>query len=358
MSRFSKFLSFALTFSTLVTASTMSVAAPDMTVVGTQQTPIVLHSDPNATNGTLNDGSPITTVSTPILEISPSAAEELKRRVEHLNQGAMPQASVGAPHVDLGMGGVPVLNQGVHGTCVTFAVTAALDAAVYHQDKISQLCSLELGSFLENKDYNYISGWSGSFAPLVLEQFNTYGAITKEHEKSGVCGGLKSYPVRSSYTGSPMSIDKYTSLAQDVMRDINVDEILSGERAFSRYVNRDAVVESIKSSLRDGHRVVAGLGLDPSAYNAGFVGNHKTSSDTWVVTDILKSKVSRGEFNKLGYHEIVIHGYDDDAVVNGQRGVFIIRNSWSDRFGDKGDAYVTYDYVKLLLTEANAIVTH
>ncbi len=32
--------------------------------------------------------------------------------------------------VELGMNGVPVLNQGMHGTCVTFAVTAAVDAAL------------------------------------------------------------------------------------------------------------------------------------------------------------------------------------------------------------------------------------
>lgn len=34
--------------------------------------------------------------------------------------------------VQLGMNDVPVLEQGQHGTCVTFAVTAALDATLHH----------------------------------------------------------------------------------------------------------------------------------------------------------------------------------------------------------------------------------
>lgn len=34
----------------------------------------------------------------------------------------------GATSVDLGMETVPVLNQGIHGSCVTFSVTAAIDA--------------------------------------------------------------------------------------------------------------------------------------------------------------------------------------------------------------------------------------
>src|SRR5262245_37425480 len=43
--------------------------------------------------------------------------------------------------IDLGMNRVPVLDQGRHGSCVTFAVTAALDAELGKGDYISQLCN-------------------------------------------------------------------------------------------------------------------------------------------------------------------------------------------------------------------------
>src|SRR5437879_1335677 len=53
------------------------------------------------------------------------------------------------PAINLGMNGVPVLDQGKHGSCVTFATTAAIDAVLGKGDYVSQLCSLELGSTLE-----------------------------------------------------------------------------------------------------------------------------------------------------------------------------------------------------------------
>ena len=61
----------------------------------------------------------------------------------------------------LGMNNVPVLDQGSHGTCVTFAITAAIDAALSKGDYISQLCQLELGTYLEPMGYS-VSGWDGS----------------------------------------------------------------------------------------------------------------------------------------------------------------------------------------------------
>ena len=54
--------------------------------------------------------------------------------------------------VQLGMANVPVLDQGIHGSCAVFAVTAALDAALKRGDHVSQLCLLQLGNYLEAED--------------------------------------------------------------------------------------------------------------------------------------------------------------------------------------------------------------
>ena len=82
----------------------------------------------------------------------------------------------GISSVDLGMETVPVLNQGIHGSCVTFSITAAIDAIVKKGDYVSQLCSLQLGRHLQN--YGYISsGWEGGLGAVVLSQFETFGFI-------------------------------------------------------------------------------------------------------------------------------------------------------------------------------------
>ncbi len=102
--------------------------------------------------------------------------------------------------VYLGMNNVPVLDQGQHGTCVTFADTAAVDAVRSNTDYISQLCNLELGSYFENQDneYNkqhpknkkevYTSGWDGSFNQIVLGQMQKYGIVTKSYQTQYGCG--------------------------------------------------------------------------------------------------------------------------------------------------------------------------
>ena len=55
--------------------------------------------------------------------------------------------------IQLGMNGVPVLDQGRFGTCVTFADTAAVDAALGKGDYISQLCLLQFGNYVTQHAY-------------------------------------------------------------------------------------------------------------------------------------------------------------------------------------------------------------
>ena len=91
------------------------------------------------------------------------------------------------------MNKVPVLDQGIHGTCVTFAVTGAIDAVIGKGDYVSQLCNLQLGSYLEKHGYG-MSGWNGSHAIYVINQIEQFGIINMEKQKKLGCGGMKSYP--------------------------------------------------------------------------------------------------------------------------------------------------------------------
>lgn len=47
----------------------------------------------------------------------------------------------------------------------------------------------------------------------------------------------------------------------------------------------------------------------------------------------------------LGGHCMLIVGFNDDIIINGEKGGFIVRNSWGEFFGDKGYCYMAYKYI-------------
>ena len=119
----------------------------------------------------------------------------------------------------VGMHGTPVLNQGRHGSCVTFAITGAIDALLRAGDYISQLCNLELGSQLANEGKQAYSGWNGNYGSLVLEQIDEYGIVSQSHQKLEGCAGVTEYPVSDAKNiGYPMSEDEFTKNSIDVGR--------------------------------------------------------------------------------------------------------------------------------------------
>lgn len=47
----------------------------------------------------------------------------------------------------------------------------------------------------------------------------------------------------------------------------------------------------------------------------------------------------------IGGHAVIIVGFDDNMMIHGEKGAFIIRNSWDVTWGDKGYFYLPYRYV-------------
>ncbi|TAL65560.1 MAG: peptidase C1, partial [Legionella sp.] len=147
------------------------------------------------------------------VKISPKGMKVLQNRAQ--NAFSHESQSLTAKNkfpkkVNLGMNKVPVLNQGQYGSCVTFANTAAVDAALNKGDYISQVCQLQLGSYLAKNGYA-LGGWQGSFGYLVLNQIETFGVINKEKQKTLGCGGMTQYPEEQGMvdTNSMMSLEEF-----------------------------------------------------------------------------------------------------------------------------------------------------
>lgn len=256
----------------------------------------------------------------------------------------------------LDMGEVPVLDQGEHGTCVTFAVTAAMDAILGKGDYISQACSLQLGNYLETNGYEP-SGWEGSWGSIVHSQMSKFGIVNKDHEASIGCGGITGYPAHGTAPLSSITPDAYHEISEP-LEGIAWSPILDLNDASERY-DTNQTLDLVKKSLAQGDRVTFGVLLvDFDLGFMGAVGSKNQKFDSWVLTPEIARDVYMN-FNPGG-HEMIITGYDDKAVAvddkgRKHKGLLTLRNSWSDEVGDKGNFYMSYDYFKLLVIEAARI---
>ena len=256
--------------------------------------------------------------------------------------------------VQLGMNAVPVLDQGMHGTCATFAITAALDAALNQGDYISQLCHLQLGETISENSYRP-SGWDGSTIAYIFNQIDTFGIVDTATQKAVGCGGLNNYHDAPSTPLATMTVSEYHALSSPLPDEISATQLLTTEQIFKDFINPEDTLKAVKNALRHHDRLAFGtllLGLNEG--QVGATGKHHEINDTWLLTpEVLVSLLTH---NNYGGHAMVITGFDDLATatdVHGQvhQGLLTLRNSWGSHAGDQGDFYMTYDYFKLLTLE-------
>lgn len=340
---------------TLMAAYTF--AAP-VEITGAEPVELHLNDAPRGIDG--NEATK--TVSVMKLRISPDAQSALINRLKpsdkraFLEDGDSNETGAALSNkVTLGMGRVPVLDQGQHGTCVTFAATGALDAAFdkAEGDYISQLCNLTLGNYLEQHT-SQPSGWDGSFGNLVLNQVSQFGVINKVKQHQNGCGGLKDYPRNNPYAhGDAMSPQVFAKFSETMPAGVYWQSVFTWDEAFDPKFNTAKALQDVKARLSEGHRVIFGTLLDVSVGQVGAVGTHHKPYDSWIVNDTIREHLRRGMI-RAG-HEMILTGYDDNLVIDGQKGAFILRNSWGRFAGDGGTYYMSYDYFKLMVHEAHAI---
>ncbi len=228
---------------------------------------------------------------------------------------------------DLGMSNVPVLNQGPHGTCVTFATTALLNAKMKAGDFISQQCILELGVHINNtsksQGVSEYSGWNGLFNDVALERIKQYGVISKS-----TC------PHDYANTSYSLTYQMYLDLSSRLWADsFDFKKLDKGDLA------------AVKTAINNNNRVAVGVLLHKD-FQAGIAVNGKPTGLWNIPYDVNRFVTELTKGNKLaGGHALVITGYDDEKQL------LKVRNSWGENIGDSGEFYLTYDYFELMSME-------
>jgi C1A family cysteine protease len=157
-----------------------------------------------------------------------------------------------------------------------------------------------------------------------------------------------------------MSIDSFKSMSEDLSEKMYWYPLMNEFQRFeTRYSDTDQaykVLNQVKENLAKGNRVTFGTFLVIGPYcSAGACANYKSKQDTWALTKDIELPPYF-----TGGHEMVIIGYDDNAVATDNegkqhQGLLTLRNSWGDDVGDHGNYYMTYDYFMKFAGEVQVI---
>jgi hypothetical protein len=314
-----------------------------------------------AIDGTINQQLPIKhphTIELLNLKLSSQAKKTLNQRFNlesRFNQLNLQSASSRLPsQVQLGMNNVPVLDQGPHGTCATFATTAALDALLAKGDYISQLCTLSLNEYLTTHGHTETL-WDGAFPKQIFNIVSMFGIVNNEKQHQFGCGGMTEYPNDPYANHGEIDVDSYHQLSENVQNLVEYDttNIFDVFQFIYEETSMNKVLDDAKLALANGDRLTIGIILVPDE-NIGAYGRFHEANDTWVLNNEIKKYIQSG--SPIAGHALVITGYDDKAISidedgNKHQGLFTLRNSWGDKAGDHGNYYISYDYFRSLLAD-------
>lgn len=357
-------MKFKLSCMSMLLVSSIAVAAPDISYEGiTTQT--IARTPAITSFGKLSKlASPkLKSVTLLKLNLSEKIKKSIQKNAAHAmvfktSPGKLPAS------VQLGMNTVPVLDQGFHGTCATFALTAALDALKGQGDYYSELCSLNLGKHLAANGYGF-SGWDGQSFRALLARVDEFGLISKHEQQAQGCGGLTEYPVIEEDTSAPMSIEDFHSISTPAYVSGLSDwsTLYDAAKWSTKDVPMDQILEQTKTSIHYGNRVLIGALLPITIPNVGAQGSFHAPNDSWVLTGPIEqsAKLFLMEYTQWGGHAMIITGYNDNAVAmdnegHAHKGLFTLRNSWGSDVGDKGNFYMSYDYFSTLAIELEALI--
>lgn len=251
-----------------------------------------------------------------------------ERRVVDDEQGYRTAAAL-PPSADLRAQCSPVANQGGIGACTGFAIASGLDeflakkagrattlspAFVYYQERKLQ----------GNADMTEDTGATIETGMKVLEAF-------------GTCPEADMPFLPLAQHKDPGKIKKFLGTAPTASA---VQDALQFKiEGFRSFITSDPgkltpvkvqTMSAIRRSLANGMPVVAGM----------IVFQSMMSDEVKRTGNVPLPDVQNGD-KPVGGHAVMIVGYDQ------ARAHFIVRNSWSASWGDKGYFYLPYDYVRV-----------
>lgn len=292
------------------------------------------------------------------LKLSSQAKNILGKRFQqenNLKKFSLKTPSSSLPkQIQLGMNNVPVLDQGTHGTCATFASIGALDAMLERGNYISPLCLLSLNEYLSTHARTHTL-WDGGFPKQIFNIISMFGIINIDNQHQFGCGGLTEYPQHELQNYPELSVDNYYQISENLAENApyhttNIFDIF-------QFINDEKSIKTIESdaklALAHGDRLTLGIILVPDEV-VGAHGSFHQKGDSWVLSQNVKNYFQTG--GSIAGHALIITGYDDNAVAiddegKKHKGLFTVRNSWGENSGDHGDYYVSYDYFRSLIAD-------
>ena len=217
-----------------------------------------------------------------------------------LEETYVPVAGSLPTSVDLRSDFTPIRDQQNLGSCTAFAVVAAYEYLVKRdQNKLVDLSEL----------FAYQSARRRMLEEQrAKDEGTSIYDMVKGMGEDGIClEELHPYVTENLPEPSQEAIDDAQS------------------RKITKALNVECKLHDLKSALSQGYPVVISLRLFESfSQTTGFVPRP---------TD------EERQLEEHGHHAMIICGYSD------QERVFIVRNSWGKRFGDKGYCYIPYSYI-------------
>jgi hypothetical protein len=208
--------------------------------------------------------------------------------------------------VDLSANFLPIKDQGQMGACTAFALVSI---------------------------YEYILKKSQSATKMLSEGFVYYNVRREKNELDSDNGSSMYDVVKSMMNIGVCEEALYPYTDSDLQREPSTESYADASgRKILKAKNVAGTLDDLRSALSEGYPVAISLKVYESFGRAGAFITRPTEEEI--------------QSDKFGYHAMVIVGYSDSDRF------FKVRNSWGEKFGDKGYCYIPYSYMTEMQTKA------
>ena len=216
-------------------------------------------------------------------------------------------------NIDLSHDFTPIKNQGPVGACTTFAVTAVYEHILKKNDRADHDLS-ERFLYYNSRETDGRLDKEGVAISTAIRSIGEKGICTEEKWPYS-CDDYNVKPTDEAYQ------DAKTRLIKKALNIVLTDD---------QEKNRDA----LRSAIAEGYPVIISLNLFDAFDHIGNDGMVPIPSPGDL---ILQRENAEDKIHSA--HAMVVCGYDDKNQV------FLVRNSWGERFGKNGYCFIPYAYM-------------